>query len=417
MGHAAVTHSWTWRLVWLMFLATMINYMDRQALLQTEKQVTEQFQLSNAEFGRLEKYFGITFACTQIFAGFACDRFSIRWIYAGALLIWSAAGFGTGLATTVTALALCRIVLAFGESFNWPCAVGVIRRTLPRESHSLANGIFHGGASIGGIVTPIIALAVMSWLGWSWQWVFFIIGGGGALWAIAWLAMTRGERAKVIDTPPPESAESAWHAIRSYFRLYRDRRIWLAVLVGVGINIAWHVPRYWLTKYFRLDLGFGDDAKQWLTAGYFIAADVGSLSAGWLTRRLIHGGRSVEAARKIVLMLTGTLCLIAIPAVLVNVPWLTVSLLLVFAAASMGGFANYFALCQDVDPAHTSLVLGTSGFAAWFTVGVLQEYAGAYADAAGQYGPILMAASVAPLVGGLIGLWWPAEQGKAHGIP
>jgi ACS family hexuronate transporter-like MFS transporter len=410
--NAPAIAAWKWHLVWLMFLATMINYMDRQAILQTEKQITEQFQLSNQEFGRIEKYFGVTFAFTQIFAGFLADRMSIRWLYAAALLVWSLAGFCTGLVHTVTALLICRVILGFGESFNWPCAVGVIRRIMPRESQSLANGIFHGGASIGGIVTPLIALLVMNYFGWNWRWVFFIIGGGGALWAIAWWQMTAGGRAKEIDTPPAEatSASSSKELLRTYFHLFADRRMWLVVLIGVGINITWHLPRFWLTKYLRLDLALSPTAIQWFTAGYFIAADCGSILAGWSTRRLVRGGFSVVAARKLVMLGTGAACLMSFPAVWATTPWIKMVALFVLGAGAMGGFANYFALSQDVSPSHTAMVLGTTGFVSWYTVAQLQEVSGSFVDVSQTYGPILLWASIGAGIAALIGLAWPADQ-------
>jgi sugar phosphate permease len=186
--------------------------------------------------------------------------------------------------------------------------------------------------------------------------------------------------------------------------------MWLVVVIGVGINISWHLPRFWLTKYLRHDLEFSPSSIQWFTAGYFIAADIGSILAGWSTRRLTHAGFSVVSARKIVLLGTGTACLMAFPAVLATTPWIKMAALFVLAAGSMGGFANYFALSQDVSPGHTAMVLGTTGFFSWYTVAQLQEYSGAFVDQSGVYGPILMCASVGAGLAALLGLAWPNDH-------
>jgi MFS transporter, ACS family, hexuronate transporter len=152
---------WRWRVVWLMFLATMINYMDRQALGATADYVKGEFQLDKEGYGWVEFWFGIAYGLFQVPAGFLADRLPLRWLYAGALLLWSAAGFLTGLADSALTLMACRFLLGIGESFNWPCAVALVRRIIPLESRGLANGIFHGGASIGAVLTPLVVLVVV----------------------------------------------------------------------------------------------------------------------------------------------------------------------------------------------------------------------------------------------------------------
>src|SRR3954468_6784400 len=103
-----------------MFLATMINYMDRQALGATSAFIKEDFRLTEEGYGWVEFWFGIAYGLFQIPAGFLSDRLPLRWLYAGALLLWSAAGFATGLAGDVVMLMACRVVLGMGEAFNWP---------------------------------------------------------------------------------------------------------------------------------------------------------------------------------------------------------------------------------------------------------------------------------------------------------
>src|SRR4051812_34646364 len=91
---------WKWQLVALMFVATMINYMDRQTLGSLQKPFLAEFHITEREYGQVEFAFGASFAVTQLIAGAMADRLSIRWLYAGALLLWSAAGAACGLVPT-----------------------------------------------------------------------------------------------------------------------------------------------------------------------------------------------------------------------------------------------------------------------------------------------------------------------------
>ena len=175
--------SWKWGIVWLLFLATMINYMDRQTMQVTSSHLIRQFFNGKERgYGEVESAFQYAFALSQILAGFLVDRFNVRWFYLGALLVWSAAGLFTGLVTTIEALILCRVVLGMAEAFNWPCAVSVVRRVMPLEARSMANGIFHSGASIGAAVTPILAWMIIGPGGENWQKLFIVVGGAGGVW-------------------------------------------------------------------------------------------------------------------------------------------------------------------------------------------------------------------------------------------
>ncbi|MFO0810378.1 MAG: MFS transporter [Gemmataceae bacterium] len=450
--------SWKWGVVWLLFLATVINYMDRQTIgvlsgpiktaftsdqsslalgglfEETPRADTGKRHLSEGGYGWIEFAFGFTFATFQFVAGSLVDRSSLRWCYAGALVLWSAAGFLTGLATTVEILILCRIVLAVGEAFNWPCAVSSVQRLLPREQRSLANGIFHSGASIGAIVTPLLVLSMVGRSGAGWQTVFFVVGGGGAVWAVLWLAYLRGERAAIIDHPAGGEANVA--PADTFRELLCRPQLWIAIAVGVCVNICWHFCRVWLPRYLDVDLHFsfkGTDTVmatvplpwgEWklspadvgllIQSGFYVAADLGSLTAGYVTRRIIHAGVPVERARKVVQLGTAALCLFTVPAMYAANPWVTIPLLYVVAAGSMGGFANYFALTQEVSPRRTAQVLGLTGAAAWYTVASLNPIVGGIADNIKTFVPLFMAVGVVPLVGACVGLLWRKQTAAAR---
>src|SRR4051794_11682570 len=270
MGTTSSVASWKWGVVWLLFLATVINYMDRQTVTNLAVPIKAAFtsdqsaaaldglfdakpgddgkrHLNNEGYGTIEAAFAATYALFQIVGGFLVDRRSLRWLYVGAMVLWSAAGFATGMVRTVEGLIVCRLLLGIGEAFNWPCAVTAIQRILPREQHSLANGIFHSGASIGAIVTPLLVLGMVGPGGAGWQTVFLVVGGGGAVWAALWLGLVRGERAAAVDRRPggsdPADAPGLGETIRTVFT---GRAIWIALAVGITVNIFWHFCRVWL---------------------------------------------------------------------------------------------------------------------------------------------------------------------------
>jgi ACS family hexuronate transporter-like MFS transporter len=414
---------WRWGVVWLMFLATMINYMDRQTMQVTSTHIIREFTPQFAEwgfgpekgYGVIESAFNYAFAIAQILAGLLADRLSLRWVYAGALLLWSAAGLLTGMVDTLAMMLMCRIVLGVGEAFNWPCAIHVVKRVVPHESRSLANGIFHSGASIGAAAVPLLAVALVGANGERWRWLFIGVGGFGAIWALLWFTLTRGSRAAAIERAADDKHLADFHKPKPpFWRIFTLERFWLALAFGTSVNVCWHFFRVWLPRILRRDLSFGEYEMLWVLAGFFVAADLGSMLAGWTTRQLTRGGLSVERSRKLVMLGTSSLCLLAAPAVQTSVPWLSVPLIFIVAAGAMGGFANYFALSQDVSAHHTSFVAGILGSVPWFMLAFLNPRIGEWADKTGSFSVAVLIVGFVPLAGASIALLWPEQRRESN---
>ena len=176
--------SWRWWISGLLLLATMINYMDRQTLANLSVRITEQFELSQEQYGDIEFVFGVAFAFGAIFFGVIADRVSIRWLYPGVLIAWSAMGFATGLTQGYTAMLWCRTLLGFFEAGHWPCAMIIIHKIMVRNDRVMGNSILQSGASLGAIVTPLIIRNIIGDNNApdAWRPPFLIIGGVGILW-------------------------------------------------------------------------------------------------------------------------------------------------------------------------------------------------------------------------------------------
>jgi ACS family hexuronate transporter-like MFS transporter len=415
-AHAQAIPSWKWSLIWLLFLATLINYMDRQTMQATSShQIREFFDGKEKGYGQVESAFQYAYALFQVVAGVLVDRFNVRWFYLGALVVWSAAGFCTGLVGTVEALILCRVVLGAAEAFNWPCAITVVRRVLPLEARSMANGIFHSGASFGAAVTPLLALAMIGPNGENWRLIFLVVGAAGLIWVVLWLIVVRGERARAIEKPLPSAAEPAEVAAlrTSFWHVFLSRLFWITLTVSIAVNVCWHFFRAWLPRILRKDLDYSEGQMLWMLAGFFVAADVGSVLAGWATRRLTVAGISVVRSRKLVTLATALLCLLAIPLALKPAAWLAVPLVLIVAAGAMGGFPNLFALGQETAPAHTAKVVGLAGAVPWLVLALLNPIIGGLADQSGTFAPTMIAVAFVPLLGALVGWLWPEDRSQA----
>ncbi len=424
----APVERWRWGVVWLLFLATLINYMDRQALYSTSDALLAEFvpanpgddpeaigKLRNELYARVNFAFGMSFALFQVVAGFLIDRYSLRWLYVGAIVVWSAAGVLTGFlpAGAVAALMACRVLLGIGEAFNWPCAVACIRRVIPRESRGLANGIFHSGASLGAVATPLVAAALLGPDGAGWRNVFVVVGAVGALWAFLWVAVTAGDRAAVIDGEPAPDPGADPGPAPSLLAVFGWRAFWVCLATGVCVNLCWHFYNQWFPRYLSQEVlpdaaGYVPRDRQWVLAGFYVAADLGSVLSGWLTRKLIRGGTSVERSRKLVMTgLALTVAAATVPAVLAanDAPWVKFPLFYLVAAGAVGGFAIFFSLAQDIVPRRTAQILGVCGCTSWVVISLVGLAAGQVAKP-GNYAGLFVAVGCVPLLAAAAGWFW-----------
>ena len=397
---------WKWLVCSLLLLATMINYMDRLTLNLLATQLIDYFHLTKAQYGRIEAAFAVAFAVGALLMGWLADRINVRWLYATAVLVWSAAGFLTGFAGGFVSLLWCRFLLGLAEAGNWPCALRTTQRILTPAERTMGNSILQSGASIGSILTPLILIGLGYWTG-SWRPPFLVIGGIGTLWVLLWLRVVRP--ADLALPPRPNSARAAGDFI--WPTALQVRRFAALVVVVVTINGTWHFFRVWLPLFLQKQHDYSADQTKLFFAAYYGATDLGALSAGFATLWLARRGWSVHASRLFVFLTGAGLTSLSV-AVAVQPPGpLLLGLLLIIAFGSLAVFPCYYSLTQDLTTRHQGKLTGALGFSCWIAMAVLHEVVGNYVERTNSYEVGVRLAGLAPLVGfaALLLLWGKTE--------
>ena len=183
--------TWTYWICGLLFLATTINYMDRLALNDLQSRLKSEFSLSEEQYGRVEKNFGIAFAVGSVTWGIVADMVAVRWFYPLMLMLWSLAGCSTGFVRDYDELLWSRTFLGFFEAAHWPCALQTTQRILAREKRTWGNSLLQSGSSVGAILTPLLVMSLLQFYPTNWRLPFFVIGLGGLGWVVLWLASVR----------------------------------------------------------------------------------------------------------------------------------------------------------------------------------------------------------------------------------
>src|SRR5438128_2523756 len=178
-----------WLVLLFAFLATVINYLDRQTLSVMAPVLLEQFHISAQEYSRIIFAFMLAYTLMNGVSGRLLDQLGSKLGYALTIALWSAAEILHAFSSGALSLGIFRFLLGSGEAGNYPAGVKLITEWFPAEQRSIASGIFNSGAAIGAILAP----PLIAWLTLSagWKMAFVVIGLLGVLWLIAWIAFYR----------------------------------------------------------------------------------------------------------------------------------------------------------------------------------------------------------------------------------
>jgi len=263
-----------WGIPLLLFLATTLNYLDRQTLSILAPTIQKEMGLDNEALGWLFSVFYYAYTFSQFGIGLLLDRTNLRWTYGIGVLAWSASCALTGLASGFWSLIGFRLLLGITESVNWPAALRVISRILEPRDRQLGNGIFTSGTSIGALIAPGMILGVSALLGW--RWAFAAVGSLGAVWLGLWLFFTRSPRLAQVWDPGGERGAGA-----GYGAILSSRQFWRVFVVTILINPCLYFNVNWLPTYFVQQRGL-QPGKQlgWILTAIYVGLDLGYIASG-----------------------------------------------------------------------------------------------------------------------------------------
>ena len=318
----------------MLFLATLVNYMDRQVLSLTWKDfIAVDFHWNDNDYGNITAIFSIFYAIISLFAGRVIDWLGTKKGYVLAIFVWSLgacmhaacgiatlkltgipdmdalravqAGSQTALMVSTISVWLflgCRIVLACGEAGNFPSAVKVTAEYFPKKDRAYATSIFNSGASIGALVAPLIIPVLANVLGW--EAAFLIIGGIGFLWAGAWMFLydapkksrfvNKEELAYIESDKDEESADAKADAedengIKlSFIDCFKYRQTWAFIVGKLLTDGVWWFYLFWAPAYFS-ELGHPATTfmGQMLIFVLYLIVTVISIYGGYLPRLFV----------------------------------------------------------------------------------------------------------------------------------
>ena len=391
-----------WGIAALLFLVTLINLVDRLTISVLAPVIVDQLRLTNLQFAGISTWFLVAYATSQGLSGRIFDAIGTRRGFAFSVVVWSLAAMAHALVRGLASLSALRFILGLGEGGNWPGAAKVIAEWFPVRERALGMAIVNAASAIGSVVAP--PLIIWLQLRFGWQTTFLATGALGLGWLILWLMLYKPPEEHSSISPEElllireDRTPSAGRKLR-WRELLKHRQVWSIVLSRFLTDPVWWLYITWLPLYLYTARGFSLKQIGLFAWVPYVAADVGSLTGGWMSGFLIGRGWSVDRARKtvivggMILMSTGVLAATAKSA----------AAALVFIAMVLFGFQSWIGNVQTMPSDFfaedvVGSVAGLGGFGAGIGAIMFTLATGFVVDQFHSYTPILVAAAILPAV-------------------
>jgi len=347
-----------WKICGLLFLATTLNYLDRQTLSILAPILQKDMHLDNEALGWLFAVFYYAYTLSHFVVGPILDRSHLRWAFGIAVLAWSTVSMMTGLATGFASLIIFRLLLGVAESANWPAAIRIIARAMKPSERTLGNGIFTSGTSVGALIAPSVIVAISATMGW--RWAFVLVGSLGTVWLAAWLLTTRGKELETIWREPVTlRAKTSGFQLRIFKEILKSPRFFPVLIVSVLVNPCLYFSVNWLPTYFAQQRGITPGRQfGWILTMIYLGLDLGNLVCGTAILALVRRGYRVLSARRVVFLVATVPLLFC-----ASVPYLPslYQAVCVLVGVNIGlgiWIAMYLTMAQDISQTHVSTSVG-----------------------------------------------------------
>jgi ACS family hexuronate transporter-like MFS transporter len=417
-----------WIIAAMLFLATAVNYADRQALAVVSDRIRLQFSMTEIDYSRILAGFFLAYAIMYAGSGHIVDKLGTKKSFSLFIGVWSLASMLHAFATGVWSFAACRFLLGLSEPGNWPAATKAVSEWFSPKQRALGVGIFNAGSSAGSALSgPLISFLTIRY---GWQFAFISVAMFGFVWLIFWWILYDSPHTNrwlkhseyiqfkddvlPLEKPGTKEAPSAPRA--AWGNIVRRPEAVALCLARTFTDPVIYFVIFWLPAYLVKERHFNQKEIGQYSWVPFVFGGIAYMLGGYLSGMLMHKGWSLPRARKRI-MLLGAMCLpIAMLAPFAPNAGLAIAAICFITFGHGFWTANLQTLPADLFPgAEVGTVSGFSGMGGAIG-GMLAQLGTGYVVSKFSYAPIfLIAGLMHPMSMVIIFKMLPDSQFKSHG--
>jgi MFS transporter, ACS family, hexuronate transporter len=292
-----------WYVVFMLFIAGAINYIDRAALSIIAPIVSKDLSLSPSELGIVFSAFFVGYSIFCFIGGYFSDRIGPKRVFIIAVSVWSAFCALTGAVAGFVSLLVIRVVFGFGEGPFASSGSKMVNNWFGVTERGRAVGIVNAGNPIGGAIAgPLVGFVALST---SWRWAFVLIGALGILWVVIWAFTVRDNPKDELKAEPaprvakPLAAATDGNSIAFYIR---QPIILLTAFAFFGWNYILYFFLSWFPSYLTTAKGLSIQSMSVVSIIPWLVGFVGLASGGFFVDWVVIRSGNALQARKFVLI-------------------------------------------------------------------------------------------------------------------
>ncbi len=353
--------SFRWMILFMLFAATTINYLDRQILAILKPTLDGEFGWTDADYGMIMSVFQAAYAVGLTLFGWIIDKFGTRMGYAISIIWWSLGAICHACAIGVKSMMGCRVLLGLGEGGNFPASIKTVTNWFPAKERVFATTLFNSGANVGALVAPATIPFIAS--AWGWQWAFVAAGALGLIWVVFWVFMPKEPRVKLAEESAELVKEEKAQQSIPWSKLLAYRQTWSLIIVRFLTDPIWWFFLFWLPDFFNKQFGFDTKESSLPLVVIYALVTVLSILGGSLTKYLASRGWNINKVRKVSMVIFAA-CVLPVIFVQSMSMWAIVGVLGVAGAAHQAWSASVYTLGSDMFPkSDVASVTGLTGMA------------------------------------------------------
>src|SRR3989454_7797246 len=355
-----------WVICGLLLLGTTKNYMDRWVLSALKTTLQHDLGWSEIDYSHIVIAFQAAYAVGMLAVGGFIDRVGTRLGYAIIMVFWSLASMAHAAGSSLSSFFVARSALGFGESGVFPASIKAVAEWFPAKERALATGIFNAGTNVGVILAGLSVPWITHHFGW--RWAFVITGSLGFAWLALWLLLyqkpedhprcSKSELEYIRGDAPQPTEKIKW------LRLLPYRQTWAIACGKFLTDPIWWFYLFWVPDFLERQHGVHLAQIGLPITVIYVISDIGSVGGGWFSSFLIQRGVSVNAGRKIAMLVCAIGIIPIVFAYRVSGLWPAVLLIGLAAAGHQGFSANLYTLTSDMfSKRAVASVVGVGGMA------------------------------------------------------
>lgn len=351
------------------FLLSLLLYIDRACISAAKDSIAESLNFSDKQMGWVLSIFALGYALFQVPSGIAGDKYGPRKVLTVVVTLWSIFTAFTGLAWSYTSMLVVRFLFGAGEAGAFPNMARAIYSWIPVKERGITQGINFSGSRIGSA----FALPLVAWLitAIGWRMSFYVLGGIGVLWSLAWYwffrdnpedhpGISKAEKEYILSERQEQSSKKSKLDARI---LFSSKNVWIAMAQYFASNFTFFFTLTWLLPYVKETYNLGLQEAGWYASIPIVCGAFGNWFSGWLIDRIYKSGKW-KMSRLVPAMIGFSLAAIGL---IFSVYMSSVGSAIFFLSISVFGadmtLSPSWSLCIDIGKNNAGAVSGTMNMA------------------------------------------------------